>query len=173
MNSRCVLDQRQPLQMRDVIGARRPVPEIPWCAVCGAEQTQRLDAGKIISDGRPACSMASAVTGTLTPATMPIWVAVTMNDDAACSRPDALVLARCRSVEVNRITRHIDLELLEPLEQVGLEVGNPRAVLGGVLHVDTEQEQAIVVPHAGRGPAAQGDVRAERERTEGVGDLLQ
>ena len=82
MNSRCVLDQRQPLQMRDVIGARRPVPEIPWCAVCGAEQTQRLDAGKIISDGRPACSMASAVTGTLTPATMPIWVAVTMNDDA-------------------------------------------------------------------------------------------
>jgi len=67
----------------------------------------------------------------------------------------------------------MDLELLEPLEQVGLEVGNPRAVLGGVLHVDTEQEQAIVVPHAGRGPAAQGDVRAERERTEGVGDLLQ
>jgi hypothetical protein len=39
--------------------------------------------------------------------------------------------------------------------------------------VSAQQEQAIVVSHAGRGPAAQGDVRAERERTEGVGDLRQ
>jgi hypothetical protein len=63
--------------------------------------------------------------------------------------------------------------LFESLEQVGFEVGDPGAVLRGVLDVDAEQEQPIVVSHAVRCPAAQGDVGAEGERTEGVRDLGQ
>jgi len=63
--------------------------------------------------------------------------------------------------------------LFESLEQVGFEVGDPGTVLGGVLDVDAEQEQPIVVPHAVRGPAAEGGVGTERERTEGVRDLGQ
>ena len=52
------------------------------------------------------------------------------------------------------VAGHVDLELFESLEQVGFEVGDPGTVLRGVLDVDAEQEQPIVVPHAVLGPAA-------------------
>jgi hypothetical protein len=71
-----------------------------------------------------------------------------------------------------------------PADDEDRSVGRPHRVImpnlatidspgGRQATVSAQQEQAIVVSHAARGPAAQGDIRAERERAEGVGDLRQ
>src|SRR3954454_14852293 len=77
------------------------------------------------------------------------------------------------SVNLDRVARYVDLELLESLEQVGLEVADPRPVLHIIVNIDDQREQPVVVAAAVRRPAAHGGIGAEGECAEVVDDLRQ
>jgi hypothetical protein len=68
---------------------------------------------------------------------------------------------------------HVDLHLLEPSPQMRLEVGDPGPVLRGVLDIDGQRVQPVVVAVPARGPTAQSRIGPEGERAEAVDDLGQ
>jgi hypothetical protein len=55
-------------------------------------------------------------------------------------------------MDLDRVARDIDFQLLESLQQLEFEVAYPGPVLGGVVDVDDEQVQPVVVPAAPRAP---------------------